>query len=94
MAAHRVDLQLFLLQGRKKVRLLLELSECFLCLPLSFESLLMDVILETLAFEFELVILGLKDSPRGSLVFDLLGMLDEKVVLVHLGEVTLFSDLD
>ena len=60
----------------------------------SLEAHLVDIILKTLGFELELIVLSLKDSFRGTLLFDLFRMLDQKVIFLHLGEIALFSYLD
>ena len=54
----------------------------------------MDLILKTLHFELEFVIFSLKDSFGGALILYLLGMLDEEIIFIHLGEVSLFPDLN
>ena len=54
----------------------------------------MDIILKALVLELELIVLCLQDSPGGSLVFDFLGMLYQQVILLHLCQVSLLTDLD
>ena len=65
-----------------------------LSLLLSLKSDLVDIIFEALSFEFQFVILGLKQTLRSALFFDFLGMLNQQVILVHLGQVALFADFD
>ena len=50
----------------------------------------MDIILQALGLELEFVIFSLKDSLGGSLLLNGLGMLNKQIVLVHLGQISLF----
>ena len=60
----------------------------------SLEAHLMDIIFETLSFEFQLVVFGLQDALRGAFLFDFFGMLDQEVILLHFSQITFLSDLD
>ena len=66
----------------------------FLRLFLSLEAHLVHVVLQALRLKLELVVLSLKDALGRPLLLYLLRMLDQQVVLLHLGQVALFPHLD
>ena len=54
----------------------------------------MHIILQALCFELQLVVFCLQDTLSGALFFNLFGMFDQEVILLHLGKIALFSNFD
>lgn len=54
----------------------------------------MHIILQALCFELQLVVFCLQDTLCGALFFNLFGMFDQEVILLHLGKIALFSNFD
>lgn len=54
----------------------------------------MNVIFKAFGLKFELIILCLKYSFRRSFLFNFFRMLDKQVIFIHLGEVSLFPDIN
>lgn len=54
----------------------------------------MHIVLKTLGLELQLVILSLEYALRSPLLFDLFGMLNQQVVLLHLSKITLLADIN
>jgi len=62
--------------------------------PLAFQLDLAQVILEAFDLESELVIFSLKNSPMVSLLLNILGVLDQKLVLVNLELISLLPEVE
>ena len=86
-------MKFFLFESGKQRRLFFELSVGFLRFFLSLEVGLVDIVLQTLGLELQLVILRLQHTLRRPLLFNLFGMLDKQIVLLHFGQVPLFPNL-
>lgn len=63
----------------------MSLLSLFLCLETDF----VDIIFQALRLEFEFIIFCLEDSLGSSLLLYSLGVLNQQVILVHLGQISL-----
>ena len=93
LPSHAVNHKLAFLECRQVARLFLVLSKCLLRLAFSLELLFVDVILQALGLELELVVFRADYATLGALFFNLFGMLDNEIVLLHLGGVSFLADL-
>ena len=63
-------------------------------LSLTLELYLAEVVLKALNLELELIVFRLVNSPVISLLFDILGVLNQQFVLLDLERISLFSEVE
>ena len=84
---------LFFHDGQER-RLLAKGSLDFVRLSLAFELELAEVVLKALDLEPELIVFRLVHSPVISLLFDILGVLNQQFVLLDLERISLLSEVE